>query len=59
MKMLNVSSSPHTHLRSFFGHPEPNDRTRDIMNGNVAQIDYSKCVNCGKCAEKCPAKVIN
>jgi len=31
MKMLNVSSSPHTHLRSFFGHPEPNDRTRDIM----------------------------
>lgn len=25
---------------------------------NVAQIDYEKCQACGKCAEKCPAKVI-
>ena len=23
------------------------------MNGNVAQIDYDKCVNCGACARKC------
>jgi electron transport complex protein RnfB len=29
------------------------------MNGNVAQVDYTKCINCGKCAAKCPAKVIN
>ena len=28
------------------------------MNGNVAQVDYSKCVNCGACAQKCPTKVI-
>ena len=28
------------------------------MNGNVAEIDYTKCTQCGKCAEKCPAKVI-
>jgi len=28
------------------------------MNGNAAQIDYTKCINCGKCAAKCPAKVI-
>ena len=28
------------------------------MEGNVAVIDQSKCVKCGKCAEKCPAKVI-
>lgn len=28
------------------------------MNGNVAQIDYSKCTGCGKCAMKCPVKVI-
>ena len=25
---------------------------------NIAHIDYSKCTQCGKCAEKCPAKVI-
>lgn len=25
---------------------------------NIAHIDYDKCVSCGKCAEKCPAKVI-
>lgn len=25
---------------------------------NLARIDYSKCTNCGKCAEKCPTKVI-
>ena len=29
------------------------------MNGNVAQIDYDKCVNCGACARKCPVGVIN
>lgn len=28
------------------------------MNGNVAQIDYDKCKNCGLCAKKCPKKVI-
>ena len=28
------------------------------MDNNVAVIDYSKCTNCGKCAEKGPAKVI-
>lgn len=28
------------------------------MNGNVAQIDYEKCTACGKCAEKCPTKII-
>ena len=28
------------------------------MENNVAVIDYSKCTNCGKCAAKCPAKVI-
>ena len=26
---------------------------------NVAVIDYSKCTSCGKCAEKCPKKVIS
>lgn len=25
---------------------------------NLARIDYDKCTNCGKCAEKCPTKVI-
>lgn len=29
-----------------------------LMDNNVAVIDYSKCTGCGKCAEKCPAKVI-
>ena len=28
------------------------------MEGNVAKIDYSKCTNCGACAQKCPVKVI-
>lgn len=28
------------------------------MNGNVAQIRYEKCTGCGKCAAKCPVKVI-
>ncbi len=28
------------------------------MNGNVAEIDYEKCTSCGKCAAKCPVKVI-
>ncbi len=28
------------------------------MDNNVAVIDYEKCTNCGKCAAKCPAKVI-
>lgn len=26
---------------------------------NIAHIDYSKCTNCGKCAAKCPAKIIS
>lgn len=28
------------------------------VENNLAHIDYDKCVNCGKCKEKCPAKVI-
>ena len=28
------------------------------MNGNVAVIDQGKCQKCGKCADKCPAKII-
>lgn len=28
------------------------------VENNLAHIDYSKCTNCGKCAEKCPQKVI-
>lgn len=28
------------------------------MENNVAVIDYEKCTNCGKCATKCPAKII-
>ena len=25
---------------------------------NIAKIDYEKCTSCGKCAEKCPRKII-
>ncbi|MDK2881813.1 MAG: H+/Na+-translocating ferredoxin:NAD+ oxidoreductase subunit [Bacillota bacterium] len=25
---------------------------------NLARIDYAKCTNCGRCAEKCPQKII-
>ena len=28
------------------------------MDNNVAVIDYDKCTGCGKCAEKCPKKII-
>lgn len=28
------------------------------VENNLARIDYGKCTNCGKCAEKCPTKVI-
>ena len=28
------------------------------MKENVAVIDPAKCVNCGLCVKKCPAKVI-
>ena len=28
------------------------------VEGNIAHIDPEKCTNCGKCAEKCPKKVI-
>lgn len=28
------------------------------MKGNVAEIDQALCESCGKCAEKCPAKII-
>jgi len=28
------------------------------VENNLAKIDYSKCTNCGKCALKCPTKVI-
>lgn len=29
------------------------------VDANLAHIDYDKCVGCGKCAEKCPAKCID
>lgn len=28
------------------------------VENNVAHIDYEKCTGCGKCAEKCPKKII-
>ncbi len=28
------------------------------VNGAIASIDYEKCTHCGKCAEKCPRKII-
>ena len=28
------------------------------MNGALAHVNYDACVQCGKCVEKCPAKVI-
>ncbi len=28
------------------------------VENNLAHIDYSKCTMCGKCAEKCPRKII-
>ena len=28
------------------------------VENSVSKIDYEKCVNCGKCAEKCPVKII-
>ena len=28
------------------------------MDGNLAKVAYESCTQCGKCAEKCPAKVI-
>lgn len=28
------------------------------VNGNVAEIDYSKCTGCGKCEQVCPRKII-
>lgn len=28
------------------------------VENNIAHIDYDKCTRCGKCAEKCPKKVI-
>lgn len=28
------------------------------VENSLARIDYSKCTQCGKCAEKCPVKVI-
>ncbi|HKM39448.1 MAG TPA: RnfABCDGE type electron transport complex subunit B [bacterium] len=28
------------------------------VKDNLARIDYSKCTNCGLCAEKCPRKII-
>lgn len=28
------------------------------VTNNLAHIDYSKCTNCGKCAQKCPVKII-
>ncbi len=28
------------------------------VENNLAKIDYNKCINCGKCADKCPVKII-
>ena len=28
------------------------------VEDNIAHINYEKCTNCGKCAEKCPKKII-
>ncbi len=28
------------------------------VDGFIASIDYEKCTSCGKCAEKCPRKII-
>lgn len=28
------------------------------VENNLAKIDYNKCTGCGKCAAKCPAKII-
>ncbi len=28
------------------------------VENSISHIDYSKCISCGKCAEKCPVKVI-
>ncbi len=28
------------------------------VEDNLAYIDYSKCINCGKCAKVCPVKII-
>ncbi|MBQ5390987.1 MAG: 4Fe-4S binding protein, partial [Spirochaetales bacterium] len=28
------------------------------VENSLAHVDYSKCTQCGKCAEKCPVKVI-
>lgn len=28
------------------------------VENNIARIDYNKCNNCGKCAAKCPQKII-
>ena len=28
------------------------------VSGNLAQVNYDNCTQCGKCAQKCPAKVI-
>lgn len=36
----------------------PLPETAIVVTDNVAKIDYDRCVNCGKCAAKCPTKVI-
>ena len=28
------------------------------VTDNIARVDHDKCTACGKCAEKCPVKVI-
>ena len=30
-----------------------------VMDNNIPVIDYEKCTGCGKCAEKCPKKIIH
>ena len=28
------------------------------VTNNLARVNYDNCIQCGKCAEKCPSKVI-
>ena len=34
-------------------------KKKDIEHGIFAEINYEKCVGCGKCALVCPASIIN
>jgi ferredoxin len=38
---------------------KPETGTAIEVENFLAKIDYNKCINCGKCAEVCPNKVIH